>query len=190
VDHMTSEMEKLLGCLRTVVHAMSSSLEAAPPSPPPALVHTLQRHTEILHDYVQEFRKTSRSVATVRERADLLSGTRISSEAGRVRGVAASSSNGTSSAPIDALYAERTALAGASVGADTAIQTGLSLKEDLERQRAMFASMVERMETMSEGMPAVNRLIVQIRRKKKRDLLILGGVIAVLLLVSFRGYFL
>jgi golgi SNAP receptor complex member 1 len=184
VDHMTSEMEGLLGRLQNVVDAMSSSLQLAA-SPPPALTHTLKRHTEILHDYVQEFRKTRGSVASVRERANLLSGARSSSEAARLQAAITSAPNGVAAASFEALYEERAALSGASVGADAAIQTGLNLREDLERQRATFASMVQRMESMSEGMPAVNRLIVQIRRKKKRDVLIIAGVIALLLVITF-----
>lgn len=81
----------------------------------------------------------------------------------------------------DALRAERTALAGAGAAADAATGAGLALKEDLERQRAAFAAMVDRMDTMSDNMPGVNRMIGQIRRKKKRDVLIIALVVAVLL---------
>jgi golgi SNAP receptor complex member 1 len=175
---MTAEMDVLLGRLQVVVDGMSASLSGAAGSPPPALAHTLQRHTEILHDYTQEFRKTRGSVSSLRERAELLSGAR----AEKARTAAGA---GALSASAEALQRERAGLGAATAGADAAVATGLSLKEDLERQRAMFASMVERMETMSEGMPAVSRLIGQIRRKKKRDLYILGGVIAVLLFITF-----
>jgi golgi SNAP receptor complex member 1 len=175
VDHMTGEMEALLSKLQRVVDAMAASLGAATSAPPQALTHTLQRHTEILHDYTQEFRKTRGSVSSVRERAELLSGASTPKQLAQ----------GESANSADALFAERASLNGARVGADAAVQTGLNIKEDLERQRALFASMVERMETMSEGMPAVNRLIGQIRRKKKRDLFILAGVIGLLLFATF-----
>jgi golgi SNAP receptor complex member 1 len=180
VEHMTYEMEALLAKLQRVVDAMTASLGSvvggAAPAPPPALAHTLQRHTEILHDYTQEFRKTRGSVSSIRDRAELLSG----ASASPLKSLA----HGDSGASTELLYAERAALNGARVGADAAVQTGLNIKEDLERQRALFASMVERMETMSEGMPAVNRLIGQIRRKKKRDVFILAGVIGTLLFVT------
>lgn len=175
---MTGEMEVLLSRLQGVVDGMQSSLQSSSSTAPPALAHTLQRHSEILHDYTQEFRKTRGSVASIRERTDLLNG-------GRSEKARAAIAGGVVGASAESLHAERASLNSAQSGADAAVQTGLSLKEDLERQRAMFASMVERMETMSEGMPAVSRLIGQIKRKKKRDMYILGGVIAFLLFVTF-----
>ena len=38
-----------------------------------AIHHTLQRHTEILQDYRQEFNKTAANIAAIVEREDLLS---------------------------------------------------------------------------------------------------------------------
>lgn len=168
-EDMTSDMDALLTQLSSVIESMST-LQASP-----SIAHTLQRHTEILHDYSNEFRKTRASITSLREHAELLSGA-----ADRPRVVTAG--GGTS---LDGLYKERASIAAATSGADTAIATGMNLKEDLDRQRAMFASMVERMETMSEGIPAVNRLIGQIRRKKKRDVLIMAAVVSVLLFITF-----
>lgn len=176
-EQMTTDMETLLLRLQQVVDSMSSTLKANGGTSSVAHTHTLQRHTEILHDYNQEFRKTRGSIKSMREHAELMAGARIDTAKAR--------SLGASSAASDTLYAERASIASATNGADSAINSGLSLKEDLERQRAMFASMVERMETMSEGLPAVNRLIGQIRRKKKRDVLIISAVVATLLFITF-----
>ena len=177
-EQMTSDMERLLARLQVVVDSMNTSLKSSPGGTSVAHSHTLQRHQEILHDYNQEFRKTRGSVASVREYAELLSG-------GRADHGKKSSPNAQGGAATEALYAERASITAASSGADTAIATGLSLKEDLERQRAMFASMVERMETMSEGLPAINRLIGQIRRKRKRDVLIVAAVVGTLCFITF-----
>lgn len=169
-ESMTCEMETLLSRLQAVVGAMAAGVAAAGKAAP-GLAHTLQRHEEILADYTSEFRKIRASVEGARSRAELMAGGGRSARAVGGGGGAA--------------VRERDSIAGAERGAERAIGAGLSLKEDLERQRAMFASMVERMETMSEGMPAVGRLIGSIRRKKKRDFYILGGVIAVLLFITF-----
>lgn len=40
----------------------------------PALVHTLQRHRDILQDYTQEFRKTQNNLKSRKEREELLQG--------------------------------------------------------------------------------------------------------------------
>lgn len=183
---MTTDMEALLSKLSAVLDAMSSMHATTTTSAPgkvattASVTHTLQRHSEILRDYQQEFRKTRASVVSLRERSELMSGIdRIRPSTSAMDGT-----NGSTSG-LDALYKERASISAATSGADTAISTGLSLKEDLDRQRAMFASMVERMETMSEGIPAVNRLIGQIRRKKKRDIFILGAVISTMLFITF-----
>lgn len=170
-EEMTVDMESRLSKLQTVIDAMSSSISA---NSAPALSHTLTRHSEILHDYNQEFRKTRSSITSTREHAELLGG----GERPRV----ISSGGG---AGLEALYSERASISAATSGADTAIATGLNLKEDLDRQRAMFASMVERMETMSEGLPAVNRLIGQIRRKRKRDVFLIAALVSVMLFITF-----
>lgn len=175
-ESSTAELEALLARLSSVVDALAAGEGSGAPAASQAhRAHTVQRHSEILHDYNKEFRKTRKSVASLRDSAELFSGATVPRQSPPQASVSAA----------DALHAERVALAGASTAAESAAGAGMSLKEDLERQRAMFASMVERMETMSEGIPAVNRLIGQIRRKKKRDVLILSAVIASLLLVTF-----
>lgn len=196
-EAMTSDMEALLSKLSAVIDAMSSSINGvggvmkSSTGGSAAATHTLQRHSEILYDYQQEFRKTRNSITTLNEHAELISG---ASTTGKKSSLSTSSSSSALDAAsggnpdntgLDALYKERASISASSTGAETAIATGLSLKEDLDRQRAMFASMVERMETMSEGLPAVNRLIGQIKRKKKRDVLILGVVISTLLFITF-----
>lgn len=177
-EEMTADMDVLLAKLNAVVESMSATLKNSGSTASAALTHTLQRHSEILHDYNQEYRKTRDSISSLREHAELMAG--VSTDLGRSRSMNPSTGQG-----MDSLYTERASLSAATSGADTAIATGLSLKEDLERQRAMFASMVERMETMSEGLPGVNRLIGQIKRKKKRDVLIMAFVVGTLLFVTF-----
>lgn len=178
-EAMTTDMQSLLARLRVLVDAMGVAVTESGPTPAPALQRTMHRHAEILRDYNQEFRKTMDALVASRDHADLMAGAAAAAaEGGRVRVVG-------DSPGLDGLYKERASIAGATTGADSAIATGLSLKEDLERQRAMFASMVERMETMSEGLPAVNRLIGQIRRKKKRDVLIMAAVVGTMLFITF-----
>ena len=67
------------------------------------------------------------------------------------------------------------------MGADNVIGVGLRVREDLEKQRGAFKGMMGRIEGMNEGLPGVNRLIAQIRRKKKRDVLIMAFVVALCL---------
>ena len=45
-------------------------------SPSAALLHTLQRHRDILQDYSHEFQKTRANITALREREDLLGSVR------------------------------------------------------------------------------------------------------------------
>jgi golgi SNAP receptor complex member 1 len=55
---------------------MSDISSSTPGLATPALMHTLQRHREILQDYTQEFRKTKNNLKSRREREELLHGVR------------------------------------------------------------------------------------------------------------------
>lgn len=166
-DHMAIELEALLVRLSETVDAMGRALHAASAPPAPSMTHILERHNEILNDYKNEFRKAKGSLLSAKEHQDLLSSVRQDMVK---RGLVAGA-NGD-------VYAERTAIAGATSAADGAMNQGLSLREELERQRAMFASMVDRMEAVGESVPSINRLIGQIRRKRKRDVYIFAAVVA------------
>ena len=45
-------------------------------APNAALLHTLQRHRDILKDYIQEFHKTKSNINAIQEREDLLGAAR------------------------------------------------------------------------------------------------------------------
>jgi Golgi SNAP receptor complex protein 1 len=82
------------------------------------------------------------------------------------------------------LLKERNSISNSERGADMAINQGLTVREDLARQRQMFASMVSRMEHVSERLPRLTRLIGQIRRRKRRDLIVLCSVVALFMLFT------
>uniref|UniRef100_A0A6T9YWS2 Golgi SNAP receptor complex member 1 n=1 Tax=Erythrolobus madagascarensis TaxID=708628 RepID=A0A6T9YWS2_9RHOD len=187
VEAMSMELEALIVRLGEVVDAMgryvtpTNDVPSAGGGPGgavshsvavPGASHTLQRHSEILNDYKGDFRRTKAVLASTRERNDLFAGTRA-----RVQG-------GSTAGGGDALFVERAALMGASAGVDSAVDKGLTLRDELERQRQNFASVMERVEVASEKMPALNRVIVQIKRKKKRDVIIMAAVVAVLLFIT------
>lgn len=141
--------------------------------------HMVARHADILRDYTAEFHRTRRALSAAREAADGLAGAR-----GELLGVAAASAAGGAGAVAGGLYAERASLSSAGAGADAALSAGAALREDLERQRQTFVSMVARMDAVGERVPGINRLIGQIRRKRKRDLLVMAAVVAILLFLT------
>mmetsp|Transcript_29364 Transcript_29364/g.113734 ORF Transcript_29364/g.113734 Transcript_29364/m.113734 type:complete len:119 (-) Transcript_29364:1101-1457(-) len=84
----------------------------------------------------------------------------------------------------DALYAERAAVTGANNAVDNTLSQGNTLREQLENQRAMFSSMMTRMESVSGSMPSISKLINQIKHKRRRDVLVLGLTVAVLVVIT------
>jgi len=176
-EHIRTEVEELLSRLAASVDAMSrvQSAAGAAAAGGGASRHMVARHADILRDYTTEFRRTQRALVASREAADGLAGARaeLLHDAG-----------GTPAAGGGGLYAERTSLASAGAGADAALNAGAALREDLERQRQTFASMVARMDAVGERVPGINRLIGQIRRKKKRDVMVMALVVATLLFLT------
>lgn len=175
VEHVAMEIESLLARLTEVVEAMEVYMASnTSVSGNPTMVHTLERHSEILNDYKREYRKKkvrkgfmSRcvhlrsvpclrvcrwmrfmelrmlswalvslwflqgSLSLVREQNELLSAARLKEKSGATTG-------------HEALYAERNSAIGATSAVDSALAQGTSLREQLEHQRAMFASMMQR----------------------------------------------
>ncbi|KAB1265983.1 Golgi SNAP receptor complex member 1, partial [Camelus dromedarius] len=66
----------------------------------------------------------------------------------------------------------------------------MATKENMTSQRGMLKSIQSKMNTLANRFPAVNSLIQRINLRKRRDSLILGGVIGVctilLLLYAFH----
>lgn len=179
-EHICTEVEGLLSQLAAAVDAMSRAQSAAASSAVGggggASRHMVARHADILRDYTTEFQRTQRALVASREAADGLAGARAELLGG--------GGGGTPSAVAGGLYAERSSLSAASTGADAALSAGAALREDLERQRQTFASMVARMDAVGERVPGINRLIGQIRRKKKRDVMVMALVVATLVFLT------
>ncbi len=73
VDSLSEEIDGLLRQLSKANDDMTE-ISTSTPGLTPALVHTLQRHRDILQDYSQEFRKTQNNLKSRREREELLTG--------------------------------------------------------------------------------------------------------------------
>eukprot|EP00871_Galdieria_phlegrea_P000125 jgi/Galph1/1112/GphlegSOOS_G5855.1 len=170
---ISSEIEQLLRKLGQVNESMGRFL-ASSSATSLSQSHALQRHQEILSDYIQEFRKVKATLRNMVEKQELL-------ETSQRNSVPASPNL---SSQEGFLLKERNAISNSDRGADLAINQGLAVKEDLARQRQVFASMVSRMEHVSERLPRLNRLIGQIRRRKRRDLIILCCVMSLLMVVT------
>ncbi|TRZ24333.1 hypothetical protein HGM15179_002781 [Zosterops borbonicus] len=159
-ETMAVEIEQLLGKLTGINDKMAEYTNSAGvPSLNAALMHTLQRHRDILQDYTHEFHKTKANFLAIRERENLLGSVRKDIESYK-------SGSGVNNR-----------------------RTELFLKEH-EHLRNSDRLIEETIRPLPDRFPAVNSLIQRINLRKRRDSLILGGVIGIctilLLLYAFH----
>uniref|UniRef100_A0A669EBU6 Golgi SNAP receptor complex member 1 n=2 Tax=Oreochromis TaxID=8139 RepID=A0A669EBU6_ORENI len=173
-DTMSVEIEQLLAKLTAVNDKMAEYTNAPGAAAlNAALMHTLQRHRDILQDYTHEFHKTKGNFLAIREREDLL---------GSVRKDIETYKSGSGDCPFSPLICLATSFFFFSIA--------MATKENITFQRGMLKSIQSKVNTLANRFPAINNLIQRINLRKRRDSLILGAVIGVctilLLLYAFH----
>ncbi|MEE6468612.1 hypothetical protein FKM82_008328 [Ascaphus truei] len=148
-----------------------------------ALMHTLQRHRDILQDYTHEFHKTKANFQAIREREDLLGSVRKDIESYKT-------GSGVNNRRTELFLKEHEHLRNSDRLIEETISIAMATKENMTSQRGMFKSIQSRVNTLANRFPAVNNLIQRINLRKRRDSLILGSVIGIctvlLLLYAFH----
>ncbi|XP_074529290.1 Golgi SNAP receptor complex member 1-like [Halichoeres trimaculatus] len=181
---MTTELEQLLSKLSAVNDKMAEYTNTAGASShSSALMHTLQRHRDILQDYTHEFHKTKTNFFSLKEREDLLGSVHRDIESFK-------SSSGVNNRRTELYLKEHEHLKNSDSLLDSAISIAMATKENITFQRGMLKSIQTRVTTLANRFPAINSLIQKINLRKRRDSLILGGVIGIctilLLLYTFH----
>uniref|UniRef100_A0A4W3IJC4 Golgi SNAP receptor complex member 1 n=1 Tax=Callorhinchus milii TaxID=7868 RepID=A0A4W3IJC4_CALMI len=177
-ETMAVEIEQLLAKLTGVNDKMAeytstpgvTSLNAA-------LMHTLQRHRDILQDYTHEYNKTKANFIAIREREDLLGSVRKDIESYK-------SGSGVNNRRTELFLKEH----------DVCVcffsSIAMATKENVTSQRGMMKSIQSKVNTLANRFPAINSLVQRINLRKRRDTLILGAVIGIctilLLLYAFH----
>uniref|UniRef100_A0A665UQ74 Golgi SNAP receptor complex member 1 n=1 Tax=Echeneis naucrates TaxID=173247 RepID=A0A665UQ74_ECHNA len=173
-DTMSVEIEQLLAKLTAVNDKMAEYTNApGTASLNAALMHTLQRHRDILQDYTHEFHKTKGNFLAIREREDLLGSVKKDIETYK-------SGSGVNNRRTELFLKEHEHLR----------NIAMATKENMTSQRGMLKSIQSRVNTLANRFPTINNLIQRINLRKRRDSLILGTVIGVctilLLLYAFH----
>ncbi|XP_065890872.1 Golgi SNAP receptor complex member 1-like [Dysidea avara] len=182
VDTISLEVEQLLHELHKVNDAMnelvSSTSVGANGHPSTTLHHTMKRHNEILQDYSKEFGRTKNNIIAMRQREELLGTIKRSNHGDGV------------SRRTDLYLKEHEHLRNTDQLTDDAISIAIATRENLSTQRGVFVSATSTMSGVTNRFPLINTLVQKINLRKRRDSLILGGVISVcviiLLLLAFR----
>uniref|UniRef100_A0A8C7M0G9 Golgi SNAP receptor complex member 1 n=1 Tax=Oncorhynchus kisutch TaxID=8019 RepID=A0A8C7M0G9_ONCKI len=179
-ETMSGEIEQLLAKLTGVNDKMAeytstpgvTSLNAA-------LMHTLQRHRDILQDYTHEFHKTKANFLAIREREDLLGSVRKDIETYK-------SGSGVNNRRTELFLKEHEHLR----KYDPERTHTHTAPDFLLTQNRLLKSIQSRVNTLANRFPAINNLVQRLNLRKRRDSLILGGVIGVctilLLLYAFH----
>ena len=160
------EIEALLIALGEVNDTMSREASAATGGTA-TMMHKLQRHREILHDFQQEFTRSKQNLQAATERTQLLSSVREDIREHR------------DSRQSDALLRERNAIGASSRAADDVLGQAAATRDSLNAQRGGFSGMAGKLSTIASLAPQIDALMGMIQRRQKRDKLVLGVVFGV-----------
>ncbi|XP_058117808.1 Golgi SNAP receptor complex member 1 [Anopheles ziemanni] len=177
-ESLSLEIEQMLDKLSNINEKMSEI-----PNSGAAVMHVLQRHREILHGYRQEYLKIQANHTTRMEREELLRGSGLGPSS-----VGSPSTSGLSRR--DMYLKENTHLQSSSSLVNDQISIAMETKEHLTSQRQHLKRFQTRMHDISNRFPLISSLIQRINIRKRRESLIIGGVIAfctiLLLLYAFH----
>lgn len=135
-----------------------------------ARTHTLQRHREVLSEYAGELRRLRRDVEDEAGRDALLGG------ASRRGG---SGGGGGDDESMEArLIRERARIAGSTSAVDDLIGVAQNTARELFAQRGILSNAGNKLIAIGSKFPAVNNLLLAIKRKKNKDAVILAAVVA------------
>eukprot|EP00742_Colponemidia_sp_Colp-10_P007347 GILJ01007908.1.p1 GENE.GILJ01007908.1~~GILJ01007908.1.p1 ORF type:complete len:265 (+),score=33.03 GILJ01007908.1:587-1381(+) len=154
-----TDIDHNLATLGNVTESMSRCVTSAATS---ALV---QRYQDILQDYTREFSRIRSNINSYMKREELLRGAR-----GRSSGL---------SSRTKELLRERAALDNSLSVADSVIDTARATRDNLTLQRQAFNNITDRLLQLGEALPGVNTLLGKIDKKKRKDAMIVGSVIAI-----------
>lgn len=160
-DSLSMEIEQMLEKLSEINDKMSE----IPLTSDSYMIHTLQRHREILNGYKQEFNKIQANHTTRLEREELLRGSGISMSSGLSR--------------RDMYLKESTHINSSHGLVNDQISIAMETKEHLLSQRQQFKRFQTRLNDMSNRFPLISSLVQRINIRKRRDSFILGLVIAI-----------
>jgi len=170
VETMAVEIEQLLTKLTGTNDQLSDMTETSK-LVGPAMIHTIQRHREILQDYIREFRKVRNNIHSHKEREDLLGSVRRDIDAYKN----ASSINNRKS---DLYLKEYEHLRNSDRLVDEAIEIAMATKENVGQQRRIFKGITTRINNLANRFPAINNLVKKVNLRKRRDSIIIAGVIS------------
>ncbi|KAK3084664.1 hypothetical protein FSP39_017144 [Pinctada imbricata] len=159
-DTMAMEIEQLLTKLHEVNDRMADYTQnVGTNSPSAALLHTLQRHRDILQDYSQEYQKTKSNITSLREREDLLGSVR--------RDINAYKNSSGLNRRTDLYLKEHEHIRNSDRLLDDQISVAIATKENLQSQKKVLGGIQQRMNNLANRFPIINSLMQRINLRKE-----------------------
>ncbi|XP_074034608.1 golgi SNAP receptor complex member Gos28 [Leptinotarsa decemlineata] len=159
-ETMSLEIEQLLNKLILVNERLSEQ-----PVSGAAMLHTIQRHKDILADLSREYRKTNLLRESRRHREDLLRG----SETFRTDGV---------NNRRDMYLKENQHIHNSDRLINEQISIAVETREHLSNQRQTMKRLQTRFNDISNRYPLINSVIQRINIRKRRDSIIIGSIVS------------
>ncbi|XP_044763126.1 Golgi SNAP receptor complex member 1 [Coccinella septempunctata] len=160
-ETMSLEIEQLLKKLTQINEHMAEQ-----PVSGAAMLHTIQRHRDILADLSKDYRKTNSQHESRREREDLL---HRNSDNFRTEGI---------NNRRDIYLKENQHIHNSDRLVNDQISIAMETRDHLQSQRQTFKRLQTRFNDMSNKYPLINSLIQRINLRKRRDSIILGLVVS------------
>jgi len=176
LENLERDLESLLSQLSAINDEMAGYAAGAGDARSAAIHHTLQRHSEILQDYKQEFSKTSNNIASMLEREELLSS--VQSDISHYRN---EPGGGKRNQKIDSLQRELEHTRNSERLIDEQINIALDTRDNLVNQREILKAVQTKLNDLSSKFPMINNLVNKINLRKRRDTIIIGLVIGLCL---------
>jgi Golgi SNAP receptor complex protein 1 len=160
-----------IGALLARLAAANAAMAGALAGGGEARAHTLARHRDILSDFSQEHRRLAAMAGAARDRAELLGG---GAGAGGAGGAPLLGGGGGSGM----LMHERGLLERSAAAMDDVVGHALGVAAALASQRQLFDAVDAKVAALGAKFPVVNSLLNAVRRRKNRDALVMGVVVA------------
>nr|CAD7573726.1 unnamed protein product [Timema californicum] len=175
-ETMALEIEQLLAKLSQLNEQMGE-ISSSQTNTSSGVLHTMQRHREILQDYKQEFHKTRSNYQARREKEELLKSVRKDIDSYKSSGL---------NRRMDLYLKENEHIRSSDRLIDDQISIAVETRDHLVSQRLTFKRFQTKINDISNRFPVVNSLLQRINIRKRRDSIIIGlliGICTVLLLM-------
>ncbi|OWF55118.1 Golgi SNAP receptor complex member 1 [Mizuhopecten yessoensis] len=141
-ETMAMEIEQLVSKLQEINDRMADYTQnISMSSPSAALLHTLQRHRDILQDYTHEFQKTKANITAIREREDLMGSVQ--------RDISAYKNSSGLNRRSELYLKEHDHIRNSERMIDEQISVAMMTKDNMGSQKKMLSSISQRMNTVA-----------------------------------------